>query len=96
MTVYVDDMHTSPMGSYGYMKMSHMMADTESELHEMADAIGLKRQWFQGDHYDVSKGFRAKAVQLGAVEVTMRQLARMRIARRKRGGGPLIVPGTDA
>ena len=96
MTVYVDDMHKSPMGSYGYMKMSHMMADTDAELHAMADAIGVKRQWFQGDHYDVSKEMRAKAVKLGAVEVTMRQLARMRIARRRRGGGPLIVPETDA
>lgn len=96
MTVYVDDMHKSPMGNLGFMKMSHMMADTDRELHAMADAIGLKRDWFQGDHYDVSKAYRAKAVELGAVEVTMRQLARMRMARRKRGGGPLIVPVTDS
>ena len=32
-TVYVDDMNAA----YGCMKMSHMLADTDDELHAMAE-----------------------------------------------------------
>lgn len=75
MTVYVDDMFRVPMGQFGRMKMSHMIAESLDELHEMADRLGLKRSWFQGDHYDISMSVRARAVQLGAVEIGMRELA---------------------
>ena len=47
MTVYVDDMYASPMGRFGRMKMSHMIADSTDELLEMADAIGVARRWIQ-------------------------------------------------
>lgn len=69
MTVYVDDMYKHPIGHFGRMKMSHMVADTFSELHDMADKIGLARKWFQGDHYDVSMSLRRKAIAAGAVEI---------------------------
>lgn len=75
MTVYVDDMYKHPLGEFGRMKMSHMIADTEEELHEMADKIGVARRWYQGDHYDICLSKRAKAVEKGAVEITLRQLA---------------------
>lgn len=75
MTVYVDDMFKYPMGEFRRMKMSHMMADTDDELHAMAQRIGLKREWFQGDHYDVSITVRQKAVAAGAVEITLREMA---------------------
>lgn len=74
MAVYVDDMHESPMGRYGRMKMSHMGADTEEELHAMADKIGVQRKWYQGDHYDICLSKRNKAVKLGAIEITMREM----------------------
>lgn len=77
MTVYVDDMYKVPMGQYGLMKMSHMIADTDEELHTMADKIGIKRRWFQRNHYDVSLTKRALAIQNGAVQITMRQLSHM-------------------
>lgn len=76
MTVYVDDMYRYPLGRFRNMKMSHMIADTEAELHAMADAIGLSRKHYQGDHYDVSMTMRALAVSIGAEEITMRELAR--------------------
>lgn len=60
-----------------------MMADTEEELHEMADRIGLKREWYQGDHYDIKESKRRLAVRAEAVEVTNRQLASFRMARRR-------------
>ena len=86
MSVYVDDMYQYPMGQFRRMKMSHMIADTEEELHAMADKIGLSRRWYQGDHYDVSMSLRAKAVAAGAVEITLRELAlksrEQRMARR--------------
>lgn len=77
MAVYVDDMRAK----YRRMVMCHMAADTELELHMMASAIGVARKWFQGDHYDVCLAMRAKAVALGAVEITMRQL--VKIARKR-------------
>lgn len=70
MPVYVDDMFAPFLG----MKMCHMTADTLDELHAMADAIGMKREWFQDKnhpHYDVAIVTRKKAVALGAIEVKM-------------------------
>lgn len=83
MTVYVDDMYLTPMGRYRRMKMSHMIADTETELHVMAAMIGIARKWYQGDHYDVAMSSRAKAVAAGAVEISMRQLAAMAFLKRQ-------------
>lgn len=77
MTVYVDNMQAKYKG----MKMSHMMADTLEELHEMADKIGMKREWFQdkkrNPHYDVSMAKRALAVKFGAREVTPMELVKL-------------------
>lgn len=88
MTVYVDGMYKHAMGRVGRMKMSHMLADSEQELHAMADRIGLDRKHYQGDHYDVSLYKRAIAVYHGAVEVEMRVMARMRRIRAETGRLP--------
>lgn len=87
MPVYVDDMYKSPMGQFGRMKMSHMVADTHEELVEMADKIGVARKWIQkagtpDEHFDIAMSARAKAVAAGAVEVTMMELGRMRREKR--------------
>jgi Protein of unknown function (DUF4031) len=93
MTVYVDDMNVSyrpahvPGRSYS---LSHMIADTEEELHAMADRIGVPRKWYQGDHYDITKSAKARAIAAGAQAITMRQLARM--AGNRRRGEPLGTP----
>ena len=83
MTVYVDDMHLLAMGRFGQMKMSHMIADTEDELHQMADKIEVRRKWYQGDHYDISLSKRRLAVLYGAEEITIRELGRMVIDSRR-------------
>lgn len=70
MTVYVDDAEIPFRG----MKMCHMIADTEDELHKTAEEIGLKRSWYQGDHYDVSLSKKKEAVKAGAEEVSWREL----------------------
>ena len=90
MAVYVDDMHLSEMGRFGRMKMCHMIADTDEELHALADAIGVARRWFQkpgtwGRHYDIATSKRALAVKAGAIEITMRQAAGMCAHRRRFG-----------
>lgn len=77
MTVYVDNYRAK----FGRMIMCHMAADTLEELHQMAEKIGMKRSWFQGDHYDVSLTRRKLAIEFGAKEISSREL--VRIARPK-------------
>lgn len=87
MTVYVDDM----AASYGRMKMCHMLADSDDELHAMAAKIGVARRWWQspektsGSHYDIALSKRALAVAAGAVEITMKQASAMNARRRVTG-----------
>src|ERR1051325_6794252 len=88
MTVYVDDMRAP----YGRLIMCHMIADTEVELHAMADRIGVARKWYQGDHYDIALSKRALAVGFGAREITMRQLGSMAFLRR--AGRDIGIPET--
>lgn len=74
MSVYVDDFR----GEFGRMVMCHMVADTEAELHAMADRIGVARRWYQGDHYDICLSKRALAVKHGAQEVEPIDAAQIR------------------
>ena len=90
MAVYVDDMHLSLMGCFRGMKMCHMIADEEVELHRMAGRIGLELRRYQGDHYDVPAEMRALAVTYGAVEITMRELAALAFLHR--AGQPMGAP----
>lgn len=92
MTVYVDDMYKSPMGQYRGMCMSHMIADTEAELHAMADKIGIQRRWYQGDHYDIAMSKRTLAIQHGAVPITLKQCACMSALQKR--GHPMGEPAT--
>lgn len=72
MAVYVD----GERNRFGRMIMCHMFADTLTELHVMAHAIGMDRDWFQPlsfPHYDVSLSRRAVAVAKGAIEVDRRR-----------------------
>jgi hypothetical protein len=90
MMVYVDDMRAR----FGQMVMCHMLADTDEELHAMADRIGVSRRWHQcagthRSHYDIALSKRALAVQYGAKEITQREAGRMCYQRRL---GPLPVP----
>ncbi len=74
MTVYVD----KACNAFGRWSMCHMLADDIGELHAMALAIGMKREWFQPlsfPHYDVALGRRAAAVRLGAVELERQGVA---------------------
>lgn len=75
-------MYKYPMGQFGRMKMSHMISDSDNELHLMAARIGIARKWYQGDHYDVSISRRALAIAAGAVAIELTTLAHMACNRR--------------
>lgn len=86
MAVYVDDMRAQ----FGRMVMCHMLADTDEELHAMADRIGVARRWHQKagtphSHYDIALSKRALAVAAGAVEIDKRGVYELIKARRARG-----------
>ena len=88
MTVYVDNMRAK----FGRLVMCHMLADTEEELHAMADKISVARKWYQGDHYDIALSKRTLAIAAGAVEITWRQAGFM--ATNRRIGLPMGTPET--
>ena len=73
MTVLVDP----PVWRWRDRRWAHLVSDESyEELHAMADALGIERRWFQGDHYDVPEDYRERAIELGAVPVTSRELIR--------------------
>lgn len=78
MSIYVDDMYLRRIGRFRGMRMSHMIADDETDLHRFALMIGMKRDWYQGDHYDVPESMRDRALAAGAIAVTYRQCGAMR------------------
>ena len=82
MTVYVDVLMNHGWKLRGHpTKNCHMFTDGDiEELHKMAEAIGMKRSWFQDKrvkHYDLHARRRQKAVELGAVEVSRREAVKI-------------------
>jgi hypothetical protein len=95
MTIWVDDMRAEfkPRHRPGMTYvMSHMISDDEAELHAMATKIGVARKWYQGDHYDITQSAKAKAIKLGAVQITWLQAGTMMTNRRN--GYPMGTPET--
>jgi hypothetical protein len=86
-TVYVDNMRAR----FRRMVMCHMLADSDDELHTMADRIGVARRWWQspthtsGSQYDIALSKRALAVAAGAVEISLREASAMNARRRVTG-----------
>jgi len=58
-------------------RWAHLVSDTSfEELHEFAVQLGIPRRAFQGDHYDVPTEYRERAIAMGAVSVSSRELVR--------------------
>lgn len=78
MSVYVGDIEYP----FGRMLMSHMVADTDEELHQMADKIGVNRKWFQGPPkhilhlYDICKSKKVLAISKGAIPMSDREIVK--------------------
>ena len=70
----------SPLGPRAWC---HMVSDTSlTELHAAAAAVGMKRAWFQGDHYDLVAARRSASVKNGAQQVTSQELVRRMVGPR--------------
>lgn len=58
-------------------KWCHLVSDVSiEELVTFADAHGIDRRAFQGDHYDIPEDRREDLIAAGAVVVGSRELAR--------------------
>jgi hypothetical protein len=99
MPVLVDPIRRYPHVTWSVKDWCHMAVDGSfDELHAFAAALGIPRGRFQGDHYDLPPWVRARAVELGAEEVTTADLlvrmagprgdrARARASRKVLGNG---------
>jgi hypothetical protein len=83
---YVDTVRSDPGSGLRYTEFCHLLADTPDELHAMADALGIPRRFYQAHpwrwHHDLPEHLRARAVELGAQEVTMHEVGALLRARR--------------
>jgi hypothetical protein len=70
-------------------RWSHLIGDTDEELHAFAALLGLKRSWFQAqrnpalNHYDVVPSVRARAIRMGAIALSGQEF-REKLAERVR------------
>ena len=83
--ILIDPTREYEKGPRGWKLWCHMATDDLSaqgfqELHKMAERLGLPRRAFQGHprhpHYDLSPDRRALAVELGAEQVSSKELVR--------------------
>jgi hypothetical protein len=75
MAVMVDPLREYLDTGLPFTRWCHMAADEGfDELHAFAARLGIPRRRFQGDHYDLPPHLRERAVELGAQEVSAREL----------------------
>ncbi len=74
------------VGARNGHRWCHLFADDADceELHAFARRIGLRREWFQGNHYDLTPGRRAAAVRAGAKELARAEAVAIWRAQRAR------------
>jgi len=73
MAVLIDE----PRWWFKGRRWSHLVSDTSlDELHAFADAVGIPRRGFQGDHYDVPEEYYDELVAAGAQPTPSRELLR--------------------
>ena len=79
MAILVDPLREYPHTGLPFRRWCHLVSDGSfEELHAFAEQLGIPRRFFQGDHYDLPQHVRTRALELGAVPVTTRELlARM-------------------
>jgi hypothetical protein len=87
---YVDTVREYPAAGLRYTRFCHLLADTRDELHAMAEALGIPSAYFQDHpwrwHHDLPEALRPKALELGAVEVTLHDVGAL--LRRRRADLP--------
>ena len=87
MACYVDTVRSYPNAGLRFTEFCHLLADTRDELHDMADALGIPRRFFQEHpwrwHHDLPEHLRPRAIELGAVEIDIHEVGAL-LRRRKR------------
>jgi hypothetical protein len=97
-SVYVDNYRCPATVGRVRGRWSHLTADTPAELHAFAARLGLRRAWFQARcrhgrcpttdgvcvhfHYDVVDSVRARAIDLGATAIDIRDFEALITTRR--------------
>jgi hypothetical protein len=83
---YVDTVREYPEAGLRHTRFCHLLADTREELEAMAEALGVPHRFFQDHpwrwHHDLPEHLRARAVELGARELTMHEVGAL-LRRRK-------------
>jgi hypothetical protein len=83
---YVDTVRSYPTAGLRFRDYCHLLADSREELHAMAGALGIPRRFFQDHpwrwHHDLPEHLRARAVELGAREVSMHEVGALLRAHR--------------
>ena len=75
MAILVDELREYPGVRLPYTAWCHLTTDGDFEdLHAFARRLGMRRAWFQRDHYDLPPHGRAAAVASGAEEVATGEL----------------------
>jgi predicted kinase len=94
MAIVVDELREYPGVELPFTAWCHMATDGSfEELHGFAARLGLRRAWFQRDHYDLPAHGRAAAIALGAEEVgTGELLLRMAGPRGERARRRTVAP----
>jgi hypothetical protein len=83
-TVLIDE----PAWWHHGRRWSHVVSDRDlDELHQFAEAMGMPRRGFHGDHYDLPEEYYGEAVERGAVPTPSRELVR-----RLRAAGLRLTP----
>lgn len=76
MAILVDELREYPHVRFRVKHWCHMVSDASfDELHAFAAELGIPRERFERDHYDLHPELRALAVALGACEVPISELA---------------------
>ena len=75
MAVLVDPLREYPDAGLRWAHWCHMVSDVSfDELHRFAARLGIPRRGFQGDHYDLPRHVRDRALEMGALEVQTGEL----------------------
>jgi hypothetical protein len=80
MAILIDSFYNGVRGPVRYWRRrcGHLVSDTSlDELHEFAERLGLRREWFQVKsipHYDLTGEVYELAIERGATLVTSREI----------------------
>jgi hypothetical protein len=104
MAILIDSFYNGTRGPVRYWRRrcGHLVSDTSlEELHEFAESLGLRREWFQEKsipHYDLTGEVYELALERGATLVTSREIVSRAVrmdGKSKSNRAPADVVGYD-